>query len=376
MKPLVLIVDDTPVNLNLLANLLKDSYDIRVANNGLRALELAQIKPLPDAILLDVMMPNMDGWTVCERLKSIEATAHIPIIFLTAKNSIEDEEHGLNLGAVDFISKPINPPVVLARLRTHLQNREYQKFLEDKAGWLEMEVQKKLRKIGQLQDALILVMVSLAEFRDGCTGWHIKRTQEFVKTLALELAKLPRFVNVLTADYIENLAKSAPLHDIGKITTPDHILLKPGKLNAEEFEIMKSHAQKGAEMLQQAQKFSAGTDGYLQIAIEIAHHHHEKWDGSGYPGKLSGEAIPLAARIMAIADVYDALTSARPYKRAFSHEEASEIILKDSGDHFDPTMVAAFVGCQSRFVEIASTWSDDSPSPGAGRPGDPARSGV
>jgi len=358
MRPLVLIVDDTPANLNLLAHLLKTSYDIRVANSGAKALELAQVEPLPDAILLDVMMPNMDGWTVCQKLKAMDVTVNIPIIFLTAKNSIQDEEHGLNLGAVDFISKPISPPIVLARLRTHLQNREHQKFLEDKTGWLETEVQKKLTQVNRLQEASIMVMVSLAEFRDECTGWHIKRTQEYVKTLALELAKLPTLTNVLTIEYIEQLFKSAPLHDIGKIGIPDHVLLKPGKLTAEEFEIIKTHAEKGADMLRQAQLYTSDDDGFLEVAIEIAHFHHEKWDGNGYPGKLMGDAIPIAARVMAVADVYDALTTTRPYKSPFSNQEASDMIVSSSGTHFDPMVVSAFVKCQSRFVEIASTWVD------------------
>jgi putative two-component system response regulator len=360
MKPLVMIVDDTPANLSLLANLLNTSYNIRVANNGIKALELAQVEPLPDAILLDVMMPIMDGWTVCEKLKSIARTAHIPIIFLTAKNSLEDEEYGLNLGAVDFISKPISPPIVLARLRTHLQNREYQRFLEDKAGWLEMEVQKKLTQVNRLQEASIMVMVSLAEFRDECTGWHIKRTQEFVRTLALELTKIPALANILTAEYIEKLFKSAPLHDIGKIGIPDHVLLKPQKLTTEEFAVMKTHAAKGADMLRKAQQYTSGDDGFLEIAIEIAHYHHEKWDGSGYPARLVGEAIPLAAQIMAVADVYDALTTARPYKEPFSHERAYDMIASDSGTHFAPLVVSAFMTCRSRFVEIASTWVDAS----------------
>jgi putative two-component system response regulator len=366
MKPLVLIVDDTPANLSLLANLLKATYDIRVANSGAKALELAQVEPLPDAILLDVMMPNMDGWTVCERLKSIEATARIPTLFLTAKNSIQDEEHGLNLGAVDFISKPISPPIVLARLRTHLQNREYQKILEDKAGWLEIEVQKKLTRINHLQEASIMVMVSLAEFRDECTGWHIKRTQEFVKTLALELSKHPKLASVLTPEYMEKLFKSAPLHDIGKIAIPDRVLLKPGKLTTEEFEVMKGHAEKGARMLRQAQQYTSENDGFLQVAVEIAHYHHEKWDGSGYPDKLSGEAIPLAARIMAVADVYDALTTVRPYKSAFGHQEALEMMRRESGSHFDPMIFSVLENCQSRFVEIASTWTDVSHAPPTG----------
>lgn len=358
MKPLILIVDDTPANISLLANLLKNTYDVRVANNGLKAIELAQKEPLPDAILLDVMMPQVDGWSVCRQLKEIPATAHIPILFLTAKNSIRDEEYGLNLGAVDFISKPFSPPVVLARLRTHLQNREYQKFLEDKAGWLEMEVEKKLDRISRLQDASILVMVSLAEFRDECTGWHIRRTQEFVKELALDLAKQVRFKHLLTGEYIDQLYKTAPLHDIGKIAIPDHILLKPGKLTAEEMEIMKTHTVKGAEILRQAQQYTSEQDGFFYLAMEIARSHHERWDSKGYPDRIAGEDIPLAARIMAVADVYDALTSGRPYKPPFSHETAFDLLLHNGGSQFDPTVVAAFVRCAARFRDIASTWLD------------------
>lgn len=358
MKPLVLIVDDTPANISLLANLLKGTYDIRIANNGTKAIELAQQEPVPDAILLDVMMPQTDGWTVCQQLKALPATKHIPILFLTAKNSMEDEEYGINLGAVDFISKPFSPPVVLARLRTHLQNREYQKFLEDKAGWLEMEVQKKLNQINRLQDASILVMVSLAEFRDECTGWHIRRTQEFVRELALELATQPRYNHILTGEYIEQLYKSAPLHDIGKIAIPDHILLKPGKLTDEEMSLMKTHAEKGAEILRQAQQYSSDTDGFFLIAMEIARSHHERWDGAGYPDRISGDALPLVARIMAVADVYDALTSARPYKPPFPHEIAYDILLQGSGSQFDPSVIGAFERRKSRFLEIASTWRD------------------
>jgi putative two-component system response regulator len=358
MKPLVLIVDDTPANISLLANLLKGTYDIRIATNGAKAIELAQQEPVPDAILLDVMMPQTDGWTVCQHLKTLPATKHIPILFLTAKNSIEDEEYGINLGAVDFISKPFSPPVVLARLRTHLQNREYQKFLEDKAGWLEREVQKKLNRINRLQDASILVMVSLAEFRDECTGWHIRRTQEFVRELALELATQPRYQNILTGEYIEQLYKSAPLHDIGKIAIPDHILLKPGKLTHEEMRVMKTHTEKGAEILRQAQQYSSDTDGFFLIAMDIARSHHERWDGEGYPDRIRGEAIPLAARIMAVADVYDALTSGRPYKPPLPHEVASDHLLQGSGSQFDPGVIGAFEHRKSRFLEIASTWRD------------------
>ncbi len=356
-KHTVLIVDDTPANLSLLANLLKHDYSIKVANNGQKCLDIAFQTP-PDIILLDVMMPIVDGWETCKQLKANELTKHTPIIFLTAKNSIEDEEYGFELGAVDFISKPISPSIVMARIKTHLQNKEYQDFLLNQADWLRDEVDKKLLQINKLQDASMMVMVSLAEFRDECTGWHIKRTQEFVGILAKKLSKLEKFENILTEKYIDDLMKSAPLHDIGKVAIPDNILLKPAKLSDEEMEIMKTHAQKGANMLKQAQNYIETDVNFLSTAIEIAQSHHEKFDGTGYPYGLKDCDIPISARLMAIADVYDALTNARPYKKAFSHEEACNIILTSSGTHFDPDIVLAFKEHHEEFKYVANKWND------------------
>jgi putative two-component system response regulator len=357
-RPVVLIVDDTPANITLLAALLKDLYRVKVANNGAKALELAAAAP-PDLVLLDIMMPGMDGYEVCRRLKAEEATRHVPVIFLTAKIAVEDEELGFAVGAVDFIHKPISPPIVAARVRTHLAMKAWQDFLKDRNRWLQEEVERRLTDINRLQDASIYVMVSLAEFRDECTGNHIRRTQEYVRMLAAHLARLPRHAAILTADHIDLLAKSAPLHDIGKIAIPDHILLKPGKLTEDEFAIMKTHAMRGYDILKRAGNFMGEQGEFLTIAMFIARHHHEWWDGSGYPDGLAGEAIPLPARLMAVADVYDALRSARPYKKAMSHEQASDFIAQGRGRHFDPEVVDAFFALADVFGEVALRWPDE-----------------
>lgn len=355
--PSILAVDDTPANLSLLANLLRDKYQVSVANNGQKALDLAFAEP-PDLILLDVMMPEMDGHEVMRRLKADPRTARVPVMFLTAKNSMEDEEFGLSLGAVDFIHKPISPPIVLARINTQLQIKEWQDFLQHKNVWLQQEVERRLASVTRLQDASIWVMVSLAEFRDECTGNHIRRTQEYVRVLAEELALLPQYIEILTPEYIGLIAKTAPLHDIGKIAIPDHILLKTGKLTDEEFIVMKTHAQCGDDMLSRAGTLMGEEGEYFEIARQISRFHHEKWNGSGYPDRLAGTAIPLPARLMAVADVYDALLVRRPYKEPMTHAQAAGILEKGSGQHFDPDIIAAFLRIQDRFRIIAESWVD------------------
>ncbi len=356
-RPTVLVVDDTPTNLSLLNSLLKDQYRIKLANSGSKALTLAAAAP-PDLVLLDIMMPEMDGYEVCRRLKAAEATQHVPVIFLTAKIEIEDEELGFSVGAVDFIHKPISPPIVLARVKTQLQLKAWQDFLQDQNAWLKKEVERRLSDVTRLQEASIMVMVSLAEFRDECTGNHIRRTQQYTRLLAEQLARLPSFAALFTPQYIELIAKSAPLHDIGKISIPDHILLKPGKLTPEEFDIMKTHTTRGYEMLRTAAKHMGDNGEFLAMAMEIARSHQEKWDGSGYPDALAGENISLPARLMAVADVYDALTTARPYKTAMSREQAIAIIVQGSGSHFDPSVVDALMAVQDDFQRIAAMWVD------------------
>lgn len=363
-KPTILIVDDTPANLQLLAGLLKDQYRVKVANNGIKALSLAEATP-PDLILLDVMMPEMDGFEVCRRLKENFVTADIPVLFLTAKNSPEDEEKGFEVGAIDFIHKPISPPVVNARIKTHIKIKQWSDMLESKNEWLEAEVQRRLNEVHKMQEASMMVMVSLAEFRDECTGLHVVRTQKYVEMLAEELAKQHKYRDVLTPEVIDLWGKSAQLHDIGKIAIPDAILLKPGKLTDEEFEIMKTHTTRGYDILKQAgaflesEEYDESNSSFLTCSMEIALNHHEKWNGCGYPNRLAGEAIPLSARLMAVADVYDALRSARPYKAAMPHEKAKGILIKDAGSHFDPEVVDAFLRIEKKCEEISIEMMDD-----------------
>jgi putative two-component system response regulator len=354
----VLVVDDTPQNLALMVSLLKDEYKVKVANGGETALRIAQTETPPDLILLDIMMPVMDGYQVLDQLKHDPRTREIPVIFLTAKSEIEDERKGLELGAVDYITKPISPPIVLARVKTQLSLKAAADFLRDKAKFLEEEVAKRTREVRAIQDVTILAMASLAETRDSDTGNHIRRTQYYVKALAEQLRTNPRFAWFLTDANIELLFKSAPLHDIGKVGIPDRILLKPGHFDPQEFQVMKTHAMLGRDAISHAEK-SLGTDvEFLHMAKEIALSHQEKWDGSGYPEGLSGDAIPISARLMAVADVYDALISRRVYKEGMPHEDAVQIIAEGKGTHFDPDMVDAFLLIHDKFHEIAQRFAD------------------
>ncbi len=355
----ILVVDDTPDNLALMSSLLKDRYKVKVANHGDKGLRIAMSDTPPDLILLDIMMPDIDGYEVCRRLKSNPRTQHIPVIFLTARSEVEDETQGLELGAADYITKPISPPIVLARVQAHLALKATADFLRDKSVYLEQEVAKRTLDVQAIQDVTIMAMASLAETRDNETGNHIRRTQFYVKRLALQLREHPRFSGFLNERTIELLFKSAPLHDIGKIGIPDNILLKPGKLTPEEFEIMKTHTTLGRSSIEDAEKRLGMKVDFLTLAKEIAYSHQEKWDGSGYPEGTQGDAIPISARLMAVADVYDALISRRVYKPPFSHEEACRIVTEGRGTHFDPDMVDAFVAIAEDFRAIATQYSDN-----------------
>ena len=357
-KPTVLIVDDTPENLTLMNGLLGPVYETMVANNGERALKLALSATPPDLVLLDIMMPGMDGYEVCQRLKADPRTHHVPVIFLTAKTEIDDEQKGFDVGAVDYITKPISAPIVMARIKTQLALKAAADFLRDQNAYLESEVARRTREVQMVQDVTIMAMASLAETRDNETGNHLRRTQNYVKVLAKKLQGHPKFAGVLTDEVVEMLYKSAPLHDIGKVGIPDAILLKPGKLTPEEFEIMKTHTTLGRDAIAAAEKLIDTPSTFLRIAREIANSHQEKWDGSGYPDGLAGEAIPVLARIMAVADVYDALISRRVYKEPFSHKKAAGIIREGRGQHFDPDMVDAFFEIESEFNDIAQRFAD------------------
>ena len=359
-KPIatVLVVDDTPDNLSLMGGLLRDHYHVKVANQGEKALKIAQGEQPPDLILLDIMMPGMDGYEVCRRLKANLHTRDIPVIFLTARADMEDERQGLALGAVDYITKPISPPILLARVATHLALKASADFLRDKSAYLEREVALRTLEVQAIQDVTIMAMTSLAETRDNETGNHIRRTQLYVKALAEHLRDHPRFAHVLTDRMVDLLYKSAPLHDIGKIGIPDAILLKPGKLTVEEFEIMKTHTTLGRNAIEEAERRLGMRVAFLSVSKEIAYSHQEKWDGSGYPEGLKGDAIPVSARLMAVADVYDALISKRVYKPAFPHEQACAAIVKGRGTHFDPDMVDAFVAIAQDFLRISQHYPD------------------
>ena len=355
-KPTILIVDDTPDNITLLCSLLGDRYRNKVATNGPKALKIAEAKPHPDLILLDIMMPDMDGYEVCEILKTNAQTKDIPVIFLTAKTQEADETKGFELGAVDYITKPISPPILLARVQTHLALQEARSRLSRQNEILEEQVLERTHRLDNLQNAILVALASLAETRDDDTGQHVKRTQRYVKELAQWIADHPKFN--LSPTYIDMIYKTSSLHDIGKVGVPDSILLKPGQLTKEEFEEMKKHTILGRNAIMAAERSIDTPEEFLTVAREIATSHHERWDGRGYPEGLKGEEIPLPARIMAIADVYDAVTSKRVYKDAIPHDEAVQIILKDKGTHFDPDLVDAFAQNHTIFDRIKQEHSD------------------
>lgn len=357
-KPTILVVDDIPDNIDLLCAVLEDDYRTKIAVNGERALKIANGESKPDLILLDVMMPGMSGYEVCKALKANPATRDIPVIFVTAMSETVDEQLGLGLGAADYITKPISAPIVLARIKTQLSMKRVHDFLRDQNNFLETEIEKRTREIVALQDVTIHTMASLAETRDSETGNHIRRTAHYVKTLAEKLRTNPRFSDFLTDKNIELLFKSAPLHDIGKVGIPDRILLKPGRFEGNEFEIMKTHTTLGRDAIRQAERELGLEVDFLKFAKEIAYGHQEKWDGSGYPEGLSGDNIPISARLMAVADVYDALISRRVYKDGMSHEAAVAIIAEGRGKHFDPDMVDAFMELQQDFIDIAKRYAD------------------
>lgn len=365
-----MIVDDAPENLLLLGELLQPQYRVRAINSGERALRAMHSSPLPDIVLLDVMMPELDGFEVMRRLKSDQLTAEIPVIFITALTGTEDEEFGFDLGAVDYITKPFNPATVLARVHTHIELKLARDRLENQNHWLEKEVDRRMRETYLVRDLSVRALACLAEERDNETGLHIVRTQAYVRILAHHLKDHPHFRHALAGRRLEEIVKAAPLHDIGKVGIPDAILRKPGKLTAEEFDIMKTHAEIGGKAIDHAigAAIAAADDesvematyafSFLHVAREIAVGHHEKWDGSGYPAGLAGQAIPVSARLMALADVFDALVCRRVYKEPMGLEKATAIICEGRGTHFDPDIVDAFLACGQQFKEVSERFCD------------------
>ncbi|MDD4979370.1 MAG: two-component system response regulator [Gallionella sp.] len=358
VKPTVLVIDDSPSNLSLISGLLKEHYRVLVANSGIKGINIACANQ-PDIILLDVVMPDLDGYDVCEYLKQSPSTRNIPVLFLTSRAEIQDEKRGLEMGAVDYIVKPVSAPILLARLQTHLHLVGIDHQLRTNNQYLELEVNKRTAQVKAIQEMTILALANLAETRDTETGNHLIRTQLYIKALAQHLSNHPRFADYLTPDHISLISKLAPLHDIGKVGIPDRILLKPGKYLPEEFEVMKSHPTLGRNAIDRARGTMEGVDtDFFIIAIEIIYCHHEKWDGSGYPQGLVADEIPIPARLMALADVYDALISRRVYKAGMSHAQAYEIISAGCGKHFDPDVFEAFNAIQSQFIYIAERFAD------------------
>jgi len=361
----ILIVDDDLSNVELIGSILGPQYDISFACNGQEGLNQASRQAI-DLILLDVMMPGIDGFETCRQLKANTATRDIPVIFLTSLESAADEERGLSLGAEDFIHKPVSPPVMLARVRNHLLLAKTKHELRRHIDQLELLVEKRTEEIGfrdrQLiatQSATITAFCSLAEARDNETGNHIRRTQHYVRVLAQALSTHPRFRHVLDAETIQLLFETAPLHDVGKVAIPDAILLKPGRLTAQEWVIMQRHCVAGRDAIVAASnKLDDGNNAYLKCAAEIAYFHHERWDGSGYPDARAGDNIPISARLMAVADVYDALITERVYKEAYSHEKAVQIMTLERGAHFDPDVMDAMLSVSDIFKAIACRYQD------------------
>lgn len=323
-RPQLLVVDDEPANLQVLRHILQEDYRLLFAKDGAKALELAA-REKPELILLDVMMPGMTGYQVCAQLKATPATSAIPVIFVTALADVEDETQGFAVGAVDYITKPVSPAIVKARVRTHLS----------------------LVRVEELRETRLQIVQRLglaAEYKDNETGLHVIRMSHYSRVLALAAG--------FSEAQAEELLNAAPMHDVGKIGIPDAVLRKPGKLDGEEWEVMKQHAQIGADII------GEHPSGLLRMAREIALNHHEKWDGSGYPRGIGGAEIPVEARIIAIADVFDALTSERPYKKAWPVEEAVQLLREQSGRHFDPELVELFLGQLPAILEIKERWAE------------------
>ena len=356
----ILIVDDEAINIRLLREALKEDYRLLVATNGEKALRQLEVHDDINLVLLDVNMPGISGIQVLDIIKKNPEWQNIPIIFVTAMDQEGDEADGLSRGAVDYITKPISMAIVRARVGSQLLVQQAKYELSQQNKILEQRVAERTKEISETQEVIIHSLTSLAEARDKETGKHILRTQHYVKSLANLLRPHPLYQDYLAEDStIDAIFKTAPLHDIGKVGIPDNILLKPGKLTAEEFEIMKTHAQLGGEAMEKAQLSLSGNGAnFLKYAKEIAYSHHEKWDGSGYPKGLVGEQIPISGRLMAIADVYDALISVRCYKPAFSHEESVEIMVKGRGSHFDPIMLDHFIENSELFRAIAIKYAD------------------
>ncbi|GMV90672.1 MAG: hypothetical protein AMXMBFR82_04500 [Candidatus Hydrogenedentota bacterium] len=363
-KPVILVVDDMPENISLMRRLLAPKgYTIAEALGGVAALEVVATDP-PDVILLDLIMPDMNGFEVCDRLKRDLSTRHIPIIIITGVAEHDANIRALEAGVDDFLIRPIDPVLLDARIRSSVKSKalqdqiiKYQRRLEDDNLALEERVRERTAQLERTQQVTMFSMARLAESRDPETGEHLERMRRYVREIAIEMGSWTKYDGIIDSGFVEILYYSSPLHDIGKVGIPDQILLKPGKLSPEEFDIMKTHTLVGGDTLKAADE-EAGGNSFLTMGRDIAYYHHEKWDGNGYPYGLKGEDIPLPARIVALGDAYDALTSKRPYKEPFSHEKSRDIILEAAGAHFDPDVIEAFKARDTRFIRIRDQYQD------------------
>lgn len=348
----ILVIDDTKTNIEVLEGVLADDYEVYVALNGKKGIMLAE-KVKPDLILLDVMMPEMDGYETLKLMREKNLVDDIPVIFLTAKANSRSEQMGLDLGAVDYITKPFLPDLVKLRIKNQLEFKHQRDHLHDLVEEKTLDLRKTLK-------VMLSSLGALAEYRDPETGAHIKRTQVIVQMLAETLRNHPRFKAAIpNNEYIDYYATAAPLHDIGKVGIPDKILLKPARLTEDEWKIMSKHAQMGYDVLVNA-THELKDHPLVRISAEIILNHHERFDGQGYPNKVKGDNIPVGARLMSVADVYDALVSRRPYKEPFSHEVAVKEILGGSGTQFDPDVVNAFMKIESQLPEIYKSFAEKS----------------
>ncbi|MCL1809694.1 MAG: response regulator [Clostridiales bacterium] len=350
-RDIILIVDDIETNRAILEEILKDKYETVSAENGMVAMSLMLSGSVrPSIVLLDIMMPEMDGYEVLEMMKNNVLTERVPVVFITAADAESNETKGLGRGAVDYISKPFNPEIVLARVATHLRLHHYSERLE-------LMVQEKVEELVRSKEKMLETMANIIECRNLESGNHVKRTKELMRILAECLNENPSMERCITEAEVDIMAKSAPLHDIGKISISDTVLLKPGRLTMEEFEVMKTHTTLGGAMIKLMIFDNEGgdeaDDKYLECCYDIAMFHHERWDGKGYPSGISGEDIPLPARLLSLVDVYDALVSERVYKSAIPHSKAVTIIRDGAGTQFDGKVVDAFLHVEDRFKEYA-----------------------
>jgi putative two-component system response regulator len=353
----IFLVDDNLTNLTVGKTALAEHYNVFTLNSGDKLLKMLE-KNIPDLILLDIEMPEMNGYDVIKIIKNKEETKHIPVIFLTARDDVEGELEGLSLGAIDYITKPFSPALLIKRIETHLLIEFQKKELVNYNKNLQEMVEKKTKSVLELQNTILKTVAELVEFRDDITGGHIERTTSYLGVLLDALLVLGLYEKEITSWDLKLVLQSAQLHDVGKIAVRDNILQKPGKLTSEEFDEIKKHTTFGKEIIEKIKR-KTSEKAFLEHAEIFAATHHEKWDGSGYPRGLKGKDIPLQGRLMAIADVYDALVSDRPYKKAFPHEDAVHIISASKGTHFEPTLVDLFLKVADQFNHIAKSFKHE-----------------